>query len=269
MNGMEIHVAVVGTQGFDPNFHVAIIKLAISYTLALAFVFTVVVTCLSLLGWVKFADPKQQKRLFAAVVLELAVGCVGVFFGFLNFNSTEVTEEIQAPLVVKIDEAELARDRARAELEQVEGALAGLKQERTELDSQLTSDRQLLASLAADKDRLASELATTEAARDAAQEAKVQLQAALAITDAELAQLNSQKVEAAAQLAQIQQALAEASAQLAAVREQAAKLQGDLSLKDAELIKVKKDFATAITKLPPREQLKYNQYSRLTIHGGG
>jgi predicted nucleic acid-binding Zn-ribbon protein len=266
---MELPVAVVGTQGFDPNFHVAIIKLAISYTLALAFVFTVVITCLSMLGWVKFADPKQQKRLFVAVVVQLAVGSVGVFFDFLKINPTEVKEQIQAPIAEQRDAAELARDAAKAELAQVQSTLAGLKQERIDLESQLTSDRQQLDVLANDKERLASELAVAETARDAAQETKSQLEAALAVMDAELGELNSQKAQAAEQLAQIQRDLAAASAQLAAARDEAARLRGDLNVKDAELTKVKKDFATAITKLPQSERVKYSGYRDLAIRGGG
>jgi predicted nucleic acid-binding Zn-ribbon protein len=269
MHGMNIPVAVVGTEGFDPNFHVAIIKLAISYTLALAFVFTVIITCLSMLGWVKFADPKQQKRLFVAVVVQLAVGSVGVFFDFLKSNPTEVKEQIQAPIAEQRDAAEMARDAAKAELGQVQSTLAGLKQERTDLEARLTSDRELLETLASDKERLASELAAAETARDTAQETKRQLEAALAVMDAELGQLNSQKAQAAEQLAQIQRDLAAASAQLAAARDEAAKLRGELNIKSTELAKVKSDFASAISKLPQTERVKYGAYRDLAIRGGG
>ena len=44
--------------------HQELIRLTIAYTLAGAFVFTVVITCLSLVGWIRFADKKQQQKLF-------------------------------------------------------------------------------------------------------------------------------------------------------------------------------------------------------------
>src|SRR6266403_1628301 len=43
--------------------HQELIRLTIAYTLAGAFVFTVVITCLSLVGWIRFADKKQQQKL--------------------------------------------------------------------------------------------------------------------------------------------------------------------------------------------------------------
>lgn len=67
--------------------HKLIIELIIAYTLAGAFVFTVIITCLSLVGWIRFADPQQQKKLFYIIIVELAALCIGYFGNFINFNS--------------------------------------------------------------------------------------------------------------------------------------------------------------------------------------
>ena len=70
------------------------IQLIIAYTLVGAFVFTVVVTCLSLVGWIKFKDSKQQKKLFSILIVELVAGCVGFFFNFMTLNPGPVVKEI-------------------------------------------------------------------------------------------------------------------------------------------------------------------------------
>ena len=74
--------------------HVELIQLIIAYTLAGAFVFTVIATCLSLLGIVKFADQKQQQRLFTVLILELMAIGLGFFAGFLKFDPKQVSETI-------------------------------------------------------------------------------------------------------------------------------------------------------------------------------
>ncbi|MBA7679839.1 hypothetical protein ES703_88144 [subsurface metagenome] len=74
--------------------HPQLIQLIIAYSLAGAFVFTVIVTCLSLVGWIKFSDTKQQQRLFTVLIVELVVVCVGFFAGFLRFDPTKVVAEI-------------------------------------------------------------------------------------------------------------------------------------------------------------------------------
>ncbi len=68
------------------NSHQELIGLIIAYTIAGAFVFTVAVTCLSLVGWIRFANRKQQQRLFQLLVVEIVVICVGFFSGFLQYN---------------------------------------------------------------------------------------------------------------------------------------------------------------------------------------
>ena len=74
----------------DVEAHVAIIKLAIAYTLLGAFIFTVVITLLSLIGVVEFKSAKQQAALFGALILEIVAVGVGVFKDFLNFDTRKV-----------------------------------------------------------------------------------------------------------------------------------------------------------------------------------
>ena len=51
------------------NAHASIIQLIVGYTLTGALVFSVIVTCLSLVGWIKFADQAQQNRLFIVLIV--------------------------------------------------------------------------------------------------------------------------------------------------------------------------------------------------------
>jgi hypothetical protein len=75
--------------------HYLIVQLIIAYTLTGALIFTVIVTCLSLVGWIRFADRRQQNKLFYALILELTVLAVAFFSGFINFNPVETTEKIE------------------------------------------------------------------------------------------------------------------------------------------------------------------------------
>ena len=68
------------------NSHLVLIQLIIAYTLTGAFVFTVMITCCSLVGWIKLADKKQQKKLFQVLIVELCVVAVGFFSRVLEFN---------------------------------------------------------------------------------------------------------------------------------------------------------------------------------------
>ena len=74
--------------------HNELIRLIVAYTLAGAFVFTVIVTCLSLVGIVKFADAKQQKTLFRTLIVEVVVICVGWFADLLEFNPAAPKDRI-------------------------------------------------------------------------------------------------------------------------------------------------------------------------------
>src|SRR4051794_22468299 len=75
--------------------HAQLIQLIVGYTLAGAVVFTVIVTCLSLVGWIKFADASQQNKLFGVLIVELIVICVGFFGGLLRFDAKSVEQKIR------------------------------------------------------------------------------------------------------------------------------------------------------------------------------
>jgi len=72
----------------------ALMQLVVGWPLVGAFVFTVVVTCLSLVGWVRFMDPGQQKKLFQVVVVELLVGAGGLASGALRLDPGAVGSEV-------------------------------------------------------------------------------------------------------------------------------------------------------------------------------
>ena len=86
--------------------HTQIMELIIGYTLVGAFVFTVIVTIFSMLGWVKFADKAQQQKLFSILVVELVIGILGFFFSFLNYSpgsvETGIKEKAKAETVLEI-----------------------------------------------------------------------------------------------------------------------------------------------------------------------
>jgi LAS superfamily LD-carboxypeptidase LdcB len=94
----------------DTNLHAAIIKLVIAYTLLGAFIFTVVITCLSLIGLVRFAVANQQSKLFATLIVEIVIIGVGAFSNFLKFDALNVQKAVQAPAIQAA-----AKSEARAE----------------------------------------------------------------------------------------------------------------------------------------------------------
>jgi len=100
----------------DLTVHSAIIKLTIAYTLLGAFVFTVIITCLSLIGIVRFADRAQQRKLFMGLIVELVVICLGFFTDFLQFNPKQAQTEVRAPVVqaLQVSEKSAAANNSRA-----------------------------------------------------------------------------------------------------------------------------------------------------------
>ena len=72
--------------------HDQIIRLVIAYTLTGAVVFTVIVTCLLLVGWMKFADSEQQQKLFYVLIVEIIAISVGYFSGFLKLVFYQFTQ---------------------------------------------------------------------------------------------------------------------------------------------------------------------------------
>ena len=111
----------------DLSAQIELIKLTIAYTLLGAFIFTVVATCLSLVGLVKFAKPSQQSKLFAILIVELVTICVGAFANLLQFNPNEAQRQVEKPLVAEADSANVQASAARLKLQ--EEVLAGLKPE--------------------------------------------------------------------------------------------------------------------------------------------
>jgi hypothetical protein len=70
-------------------------KLALGWTIVGGFVFTTIITCLSLVGWVRFADRAQQKRLFAVLIVEVVVGAGAQVLGGARFDAKTVQDEVK------------------------------------------------------------------------------------------------------------------------------------------------------------------------------
>lgn len=119
----------------DIASHVAIIKLVIAYTLIGAFIFTVIATCLSLVGIVRFAKHSQQSKLFGVLVVELVIICVGVFANLLQVNPKETQRQVARPFGVATEAAKRQAKVSGVQLQTV--ALAGLKPEAADLAMKL------------------------------------------------------------------------------------------------------------------------------------
>jgi len=74
--------------------HQVVIQLIAAYTCLGVFIFTAIVTCCSLVGWIKFADPNQQKKLFVVLIVEVVVVSVGFFAGVFKFTASPSINEI-------------------------------------------------------------------------------------------------------------------------------------------------------------------------------
>jgi hypothetical protein len=61
-----------------------IIQQVITWTLAGAFIFTVTITCLGMIGIVKFPNKEHLNKLFYVIIIEVAIASVGVFTGNLR-----------------------------------------------------------------------------------------------------------------------------------------------------------------------------------------
>lgn len=88
----------------DIETHVTLIKLVIAYTLIGAFIFTVIVTCLSLIGIVKFLNPNQQNKLFAVLIVEVVTISIGVLSNLLLINP-RVAQEAVADETLKFNKS--------------------------------------------------------------------------------------------------------------------------------------------------------------------
>ena len=72
------------------------LKLILAYSLVAVFVFTAIVTSLSLVGWTKFIDQDQQKTLFKVLIVEVAIVSVGFFANLLEFNPINTKNQLVA-----------------------------------------------------------------------------------------------------------------------------------------------------------------------------
>jgi D-alanyl-D-alanine dipeptidase len=120
--------------------HVELMKLMIAYTLVGAFIFTVLVTCLSLIGWVKFSDRRQQAKLFSTLIVELVVIGLGVFTNLLQLSPAQATSTIQQPLRDQLIVERRTNDEI-ADRMQI-AALEGLRPEAVMLATRLVDESQ-------------------------------------------------------------------------------------------------------------------------------
>ena len=71
-----------------------LIQIIVAYTLVAVFVFTAIITSLSMVNIVKFADSSQQKMLFKVLIVELVIVAVGFFGNILTFSPSKVRKNI-------------------------------------------------------------------------------------------------------------------------------------------------------------------------------
>ena len=102
-------------------------KLVIGWTIVGGFVFTVLVTCLSLVGWIRFADRKQQQKLFYVLIVEVVVGLGAKAAGGASYDTKDAKkeqqqhgsniafEEVIADLVGAAQRGEVSIDKAQLE----------------------------------------------------------------------------------------------------------------------------------------------------------
>jgi len=118
-----------------------LMKLVIAWTLIGAFIITVILVLASMVGWVKFADQKQQNKLFYVILVELASGCVGFFLNIVNPNPATAKKKIEAPL--------------QEEKQQLQGEKSTLAKELSESKTQVASVMQSLDAAMKEKEDVA------------------------------------------------------------------------------------------------------------------
>lgn len=65
------------------------IQLVIAWTFVIVFIFTAIITLLSLIGLLKFEDEKQQEKLFYVLIVEIVVVSVGFFKEYIKYTPTK------------------------------------------------------------------------------------------------------------------------------------------------------------------------------------
>lgn len=74
--------------------HVEVTQLIVGYSFAAVLAFTAIATAASLVGWIKFANESQQKKLFNLLIVELIVIGVGFFSDYMKFDANNVANAI-------------------------------------------------------------------------------------------------------------------------------------------------------------------------------
>lgn len=91
-------------------------KLVIGWTIVGAFVFTTMITCLSLVGWLAFKVAAQQKKLFQALIVEVVVLAGASVLGGVRLDPRPVAKNLRADganeALVDVTRQLLASDRA-------------------------------------------------------------------------------------------------------------------------------------------------------------
>ena len=80
--------------------HKKLAQVIIAGTLTAVFVFTAVITSLSLLGWVKFVDHDQQAKLFYVLIVDVITAGVVYFSGLLNSRTPAIRQEYQSDTMI-------------------------------------------------------------------------------------------------------------------------------------------------------------------------
>jgi hypothetical protein len=126
-------------------FQIALIQLVIAWLFIGVLAFTCVITCLSLINVVRFADKKQQRWLFRILIVELVAGTVSMFLGYINPSVGDAQKKIQAPLLKKQEEL-------KAKVETLEVDNAELNKTKEALDTEKASLVDQCRHLIEDKD---------------------------------------------------------------------------------------------------------------------
>jgi hypothetical protein len=75
------------------------VQFALAWILVAVFLFTAIVTCLSLIGFRVIPNPEHRNKLFYVLIVELAIGVVGQFTGTLIFRPGRIEEQIRGGVV--------------------------------------------------------------------------------------------------------------------------------------------------------------------------
>lgn len=74
--------------------HTEIIKFIIAYTFTGVLVITAAFVTFSMVGWIKFSDKSQQKKLFNLLIVEIIAVGIGFYADFMRFNPSAVIESV-------------------------------------------------------------------------------------------------------------------------------------------------------------------------------